>query len=67
MEEDFKFNELTKTIIGCAMKVHNYFGSGFQEVIYQRSLLIELRKHNLNCESEIGKKVFYDDHLIGKK
>jgi GxxExxY protein len=67
MEEDFKFTELTKTIIGCAMKVHTYFGSGFHEVVYQRSLLIEFRKHNLNCGSEIERKVFYKDHLVGKK
>ena len=67
MEEDFKFNELTKMIIGCAMKVHSYFGSGFHEVIYQRSLLIELRKLNINCDSEIERKVVYQDHLVGKK
>ena len=37
MERD----ELTYQIIGCAMKVHNTLGAGFQEVIYQRSLAIE--------------------------
>jgi GxxExxY protein len=67
MDEDLKFNELTKTIIGCAMKVHSYFGSGFHEVIYQRSLLIELTKLNINCASEIERKVFYQDQLVGKK
>ncbi len=28
--------DLTYTIIGCAMKVHNILGNGFQEVIYQK-------------------------------
>ena len=37
MEKD----ELTFKIIGCAMKIHNALGNGFQEVIYQRCLAIE--------------------------
>ena len=35
------YSELTKQIIGCAMKVHSFLGNGFQEVIYQRCLAIE--------------------------
>jgi len=34
--------ELTRKIIGCAMAVHSAFGNGFQEVIYQRALAIEM-------------------------
>jgi len=37
-------DELTYKIIGCAMKVHNTLGNGFQEVIYQRCLAIEMTK-----------------------
>ena len=40
-------DELTYKIIGCAMKVHNTLGNGFQEVIYQRCLAIELNKSGL--------------------
>jgi len=42
--EDFKHAELTRKIIGCAMKVHSFFGSGFQEVIYQKALALEFFK-----------------------
>jgi len=45
-------NELTYKIIGCAMKVHNTLGNGFQEVIYQRCLAIELEKAGLNFKRE---------------
>jgi len=37
-------DEITYKINGCAMKVHNTLGNGFQEVIYQRCLAIELEK-----------------------
>ncbi|MDP3929910.1 MAG: GxxExxY protein [Bacteroidota bacterium] len=35
-------NELTHKIIGCAMEVHRFMGNGYQEVVYQRALSIEL-------------------------
>jgi GxxExxY protein len=41
------YKELTEKIIGCAMKVHSTLGNGFQEVIYQRALAIEMRKAGL--------------------
>ncbi len=37
-------DDLTYKIIGCAMKVHTTLGNGFQEVIYQRVLAIEMKK-----------------------
>jgi GxxExxY protein len=35
--------EITRKIIGCSMKVHSIIGNGFQEVIYQRALTIEMK------------------------
>ena len=40
-------DEITYKINGCAMKVHNTLGNGFQEVIYQRCLAIEFNKAGL--------------------
>ena len=40
---DDEINKLTHKIIGCAMEVHNQMGNGFQEVIYQRALVVEFR------------------------
>jgi len=50
MEREKIEDDLTYKIIGCAMKVHSTLGNGFQEVIYQRALAIEMR--NLRLEFE---------------
>jgi GxxExxY protein len=49
-----KYEELTHKIIGCAMKVHSTLGNGFQEVIYQRCLAIELEKTGILFQREMG-------------
>ena len=60
-------DELTHKIIGCAMKVHSKLGNGFQEVIYQRCLAIELQKAGLNFEREQEKMIFYDEIEVGTR
>jgi GxxExxY protein len=42
IKEEYKYSALTSKIIGCAMTVHKIIGNGFQEVIYQRALEIEM-------------------------
>jgi GxxExxY protein len=61
MEKD----ELTYKIIGCAMKVHNIMGPGFQEVIYQRCLAIEFEKQELVFQREQEQTVYYEDIEVG--
>ena len=62
-----KADEITFKIIGCAMKVHNTLGNGFQEVIYQRCLAIELRKAALNFVREKDQTIFYNDEEVGTR
>lgn len=61
------FEDITYKIIGCAMKVHNTLGNGFQEVIYQRCLAIELGKTGLNFGREIEQTIFYDGIEVGTR
>tara|TARA_R110001592_G_scaffold65885_4_gene202341 strand:- start:114 stop:497 length:384 start_codon:yes stop_codon:yes gene_type:complete len=61
MEKD----ELTYAVIGCAMKVHNTLGPGFQEVIYQRCLVIELERAGIGYKREQEQVVFYDGIEVG--
>jgi GxxExxY protein len=60
-------NELTHKIIGCSMKVHNKLGNGFQEVIYQRALAIEMKMQGLAFEREKEMSIFYNEELIGTR
>ena len=60
-------DELTYKIIGCAMKVHNTLGNGFQEVIYQRCLAIELSKANLEFLREEEMPIFYENVQVGTR
>jgi len=59
--------DITRKIIGCAMKVHSTLGSGFQEVIYQRALAIEMEKQNLGFGREIEMTIYYSGIDIGTR
>ena len=62
-----KYEEITHKIIGCAMKVHSTLGNGFQEVIYQRALAIEMQKQGLGFQREMEMTIFYDGIDIGTR
>ena len=62
-----KHEEVTRKIIGCAMKVHSTLGNGFQEVIYQRALAIEMEKQGLGYKREMEMTIFYEGIGIGTR
>ena len=62
-----KYEETTGKIIGCAMKVHSTMGNGFQEVIYQRCLAIEMGKEKVQFAREFTMPIFYDGIHVGNQ
>ena len=62
-----KHTHITQRIIGCAFKVHNYFGKGFPELIYHRALAIELGNDGVKYESEVERIVMYYNEPVGKR
>lgn len=62
-----EIDKLTHRIIGCAMKVHSTLGNGFQEVIYQRALAIELAFENISFQRELEMPIFYREEQIGTR
>ncbi len=67
MKEDIANDELTYKIIGCAMKVHNTLGNGFQEVIYQRCLAIEMERQRIVFARELEMPIYYEDIEVGTR
>ena len=64
---DFKFGEITEKVIGAAFRVHNTLGCGFQEVIYQRALEIEMNDAGLDFAREFSMPVYYKNQQIGER
>ena len=60
-----KHEEVTYKIIGCAHNVFNQLGFGFLESVYQKAMIIELKKHGLKAEAEKPLKVYYDGQIVG--
>ena len=64
---EFKFGEITEKIIGAAFRVHSTLGNGFQEVIYQRALELELKAMNVEYSREFEMPIYYLDQHIGTR
>ncbi len=61
-----EYKELTEKIIGCAYRVYNKMGFGFLESVYEKCILIELRKASLNAESQKPITVYYENEIVGE-
>src|SRR5438270_13520585 len=63
--KELKYKEITEKIIGASMRVHSALGNGFQEVIYQRALEIELCEEGISFEREYNMPIYYKGAKIG--
>jgi GxxExxY protein len=67
INEQYKYSALTSQVIGSAMEVHKRLGNGFQEVIYQRALQIEMELAGLSFHREHEMPIFYRSEQIGTR
>ena len=65
IKSEYKYSDITFQIINCAIEVHTILGNGFQEVIYQRSLDLEMNSRELSVEREKEILVFYKGTEVG--
>lgn len=61
------YEELTGKIIAASIEVHKRLGNGFQEVIYQRALAIEMSLKGLQFEREKQMDIFYRNEHVGTR
>ena len=61
MKGQLKHGKITEKIIGAVLEVHRFLGNGFQEVIYQRALALELARVGLTFAREIEQDIFYKE------
>ena len=60
------FEEVTEKIIAAAYKVYNKMGFGYLEKVYERCMLIELKKDiDLDVKYQCPVKVEYDGEDVG--
>ena len=60
-------DDLTYRVIGCAMMVHRTLGAGFQEVIYQRALAMEMEQAGVDFGREVERPIYYRGVEIGSR
>jgi GxxExxY protein len=59
------YKDITEQIIGAAFEVHRILGYGFLEKVYQRAMMVELRKRGIEVEEEVLVKVFFKEECVG--
>ncbi len=66
VNETYLHSEITSQIHKAFFKVYNTLGYGFLEKVYERALMIELKKIGLTAEKQVEIKVFYEGEIIGE-
>ena len=59
-------DQLITEIIECAKRIRRQLGPGFLEKVYKNAMVVELRKLNLNFETEKLIQVLYDGIVVGE-
>ena len=67
INQSYLHSELTSKVIGCAMAVHSTLGSGFQEVVYQRAMAVEMLDTGISFSREEEIPIFYKARQVGTR
>ena len=59
-------DQLITDVIECAKRIRRQLGPGFLEKVYKNAMVVELRKLNLNFETEKLIQVLYDGIVVGE-
>ena len=67
INREHKYSVLTRKVIGSAMTAHSALGNGFQEVIYQKALAIEMANQHILFSREREMPIYYRGQQIGTR
>ena len=67
INREHKYSVLTRKVIGSAMTAHSALGNGFQEVIDQRALAIEMASQHILFSREHEMPIYYREQQIGTR
>ena len=65
VEHAYLHSEITDKVIKAFYKIYNKLGYGFLEKVYEKSMMIELKKIGLNAQRQVPIKVYYDGEVVG--
>jgi GxxExxY protein len=60
------YQDITGKILNASFSVINELGSGFLESVYEKALLVALRKQGLEAEAQVPVDVLFQGENIGK-
>jgi GxxExxY protein len=64
-EEIILYKDLSYRIVGLAMRVHSGLGHGFLEKVYERALMVLLRRENIAAEQQAPITVTFEGEVVG--
>ena len=62
-ENTYLHSDITGEIIKAAYYVHNYLGFGFLESVYEKSMVIKLRKMGFKVACQVPIKVYFEEEI----
>ena len=66
IDEKFLHSEISSRILQAFYTVYNHFRFGFPKSVYEKAMIIELKKLGLDCSSENKEKVYYENQVVGE-
>jgi GxxExxY protein len=64
-DKELKYEQITKTVIGCAFEVINELGAGFLESVYQNAMLLALRQMGISVTPQRPISVMFRGESVG--
>jgi GxxExxY protein len=59
------FKDLSYTIVGLAIGIHNELGAGFLEKVYENAMAVSLRKEGIAFQQQVKTPIYFQGEVVG--